>query len=102
MNVKMVKLITGEEVIADVEPEVKNMNVILHNPHILTVMPDPETGRQGLALVKWPMYCHAPELEICVTHTMFPPVEIENQDIVRAYVAKVGGILTPPQKSLIV
>ena len=52
-DVKVLKLITGEEVIARVSEESSNL-IILEKPMILQMLaPDRTTGQIGFALVPW-------------------------------------------------
>ena len=52
-DVKVLKLITGEEVIARVTEE-KNVDLItLEKPMTLQMMPSTSTGQVGFALVPW-------------------------------------------------
>ena len=52
-NVKILKLITGEEVIARVTEE-KNVDLItLEKPMTLQMIPPTSTGQVGFALVPW-------------------------------------------------
>ena len=51
-NVKVLKLITGEEVIARVTEE-KNNLITLEKPMTLQMLPNTSTGQVGFALVPW-------------------------------------------------
>ena len=51
-DVKVLKLITGEEVIARITEEENNL-ITLKNPMTLQMLPPTSTGQVGIALVPW-------------------------------------------------
>ena len=67
-NVKVLKLITGEEVIARVTEE-KNVDLItLEKPMTLQMMPSTSTGQVGFALVPWMKAAKNEKVTISIEH----------------------------------
>lgn len=94
MNVKLVKLVTGDEIIAEY---VSSGSVTLKNPVKLGM--DPQTG--ALKFMGYPMVGQTPvEITLSQADILFTvPV---NEDCENAYKAAFGGIVTPPKSELIV
>ena len=69
-NVKILKLITGEEVIARVTEE-KNNLITLEKPMILQMLaPDRTTGQVGFALVPWIKAAKNDKTTISIEHVL--------------------------------
>lgn len=91
-NVKYIKLLTGEEIIAEVTKE--DLKTTIKNPIRLVIMPskaDPKTPSVGLA--PWLEFSEDKEITIDKSHIlaiMNPITEIVNQ-----YNSIFGGIVTP-------
>ena len=67
-NVKVLKLITGDEIIARVEQ--KNTMLILDNPMTLQTVPNPQTGKMGVALIPWFMAGKNEKITISIDHVI--------------------------------
>ena len=67
-NVKVLKLITGEEVVARVEQ--KNTMYILDNPMTLQHLPNPQTGRVEMALIPWIFSGKCEEIAVSIDHVI--------------------------------
>ena len=76
-DVKVLKLITGEEVIARITEE-KNVDLItLEKPMTLQMMPPTSTGQVGVALVPWMKAAKNEKVTISTEHIL---VEVEASD----------------------
>jgi len=74
-DVKVLKLITGEEVIARVTEE--NNLITLEKPMTLQMMPPTSTGQVGFALVPWMKAAKNEKVTISTEHIL---VEVEASD----------------------
>ena len=74
-DVKVLKLITGEEVIARVSEE--NNLITLDNPMTLQMLPPTSTGQVGFALVPWMKAAKNENVTISTEHIL---VEVEASD----------------------
>ncbi len=74
-DVKVLKLITGEEVIARVSEE--NNLITLDNPMTLQMLPPTSTGQVGFALVPWMKAAKNEKVTISIEHIL---VEVEASD----------------------
>ena len=68
-DVKVLKLITGEEVIARVSEERSNL-LILEKPMTLQIMPPTATGQVGIALVPWMKSAKNEKVTISTEHVL--------------------------------
>jgi hypothetical protein len=99
-NVKILKMISGEELVTEVLSET-DMNITIKNPVRVVVMPsrtNPETPTVGFA--PWADFSEEREFTIHKAHvivTMTPVKEFINQ-----YNGMFGGIMLPPSSKLIV
>ena len=67
-DVKVLKLITGEEVLARVEQ--KDTMLVLDNPMTLQVTPNPQTGQIAVALIPWFMSGKNENITISIDHVI--------------------------------
>jgi len=74
-DVKVLKLITGEEVIARVTEE--NNLITLEKPMTLQMLPPTSTGQVGFALVPWMKAAKNEKVTISTEHIL---VEVEASD----------------------
>ena len=74
-DVKVLKLITGEEVIARVTEE--NNLITLEKPMTLQMLPPTSTGQVGFALVPWMKAAKNEKVTISIEHIL---VEVEASD----------------------
>ena len=68
-DVKVLKLITGEEVIARITEEENNL-ITLKNPMTLQMLPPTSTGQVGFALVPWMKAAKNDNMTISIEHVL--------------------------------
>ena len=68
-DVKVLKLITGEEVIARITEEENNL-ITLKNPMTLQTLPPTSTGQVGIALVPWMKTAKSDKMTISIEHVL--------------------------------
>ena len=68
-DVKVLKLITGEEVIARVIEEENNL-ITLEKPMTLQMLPSTSTGQVGFALVPWMKAAKNDNMTISIEHVL--------------------------------
>ena len=68
-DVKVLKLITGEEVIARVTEE-KNNLITLEKPMTLQMLPNTSTGQVGFAMVPWMKAAKNDKTTISIEHVL--------------------------------
>lgn len=100
MDIKIVRLITGEELLSEVVfrgPQ----TVKVKRPVRIMVMPSKDNPREpSVALAPFGEFAAEKEFEFDMSHVLLvydPVVEFKNQ-----YQKMFGGILTPPTQKLIV
>jgi hypothetical protein len=99
INVKLVKMISGEELIAEVVSD-QESHITIKNPVRVVVVPtktNPQTPTVGFA--PWAEFSEEKEFTIHKAHvivTMKPVQEFINQ-----YSAMFGGLVTPSSKLII-
>ena len=87
-NVKVLKLTTGEEVIARVGQEVDN--IILEKPMTMAPVPGQTPGQMGFAMVPWMMAAKGDSIQISLSHIV---VETEaKSEIEKNYLASITGL----------
>jgi len=98
MNVKYIKLLNGEELIAEVVTE--DLRTTIKNPIRLVLMPskaDPKNPQVGLA--PWAEFSDDKEIVLDRSHILCIMTPI--QEIVNQYNAIFGGILAPSSKLIL-
>ena len=88
-DVKVLKLITGEEVIARVSRESSNL-LILDRPMILQMMPANQQGQVGFAIVPWLMAGNSEKISISIEHILAEVVV--KSEVEKNYLANVTGL----------
>ena len=88
-DVKVLKLITGEEVIARVSRESSNL-LILDRPMILQMMPANQQGQVGFAIVPWLMAGNSEKITISIEHILAE--DVVKSEIEKNYLANVTGL----------
>ena len=88
-DVKVLKLITGEEVIARVSTESSNL-LILDKPMILQMMPANQQGQVGFAIVPWLMAGNSEKITISIEHILAED-EVKSE-VEKNYLANVTGL----------
>ena len=87
-DVKVLKLITGEEVVARVEQ--KNTMYILDNPMTLRSLPNQKTGQIGAAFIPWIMAGKNKKITISIDHVVAEDDPKEQPE--KNYLASVTGL----------
>ena len=88
-DVKVLKLITGEEVIARVSTESSNL-LILDRPMILQMMPANQQGQVGFAIVPWLMAGNSEKITISIEHILAE--DVVKSEVEKNYLANVTGL----------
>ena len=88
-DVKVLKLITGEEVIARISTESSNL-LILDKPMILQMMPANQQGQVGFAIVPWLMAGNSERITISTEHILAE--DDVKSEIEKNYLANVTGL----------
>ena len=89
-DVKVLKLITGEEVIARVSKESGDL-LVLNKPMILQMMPpNTSTGQVGFAIVPWLMASKSETITISTEHILAE--DDVKPEIGKNYLANVTGL----------
>ena len=87
-NVKVLKLITGEEVIARVEQ--KNTMLILDNPVTMQAVPNQQTGKMGFALIPWLMSGKSDKVSVSIDHVIAEADPKEQSE--KNYLSRITGL----------
>ena len=88
-DVKVLKLITGEEVIARISTESSNL-LILDKPMILQMMPANQQGQVGFARVPWLMAGNSERITISTEHILAE--DVVKSEVEKNYLANVTGL----------
>ena len=88
MNVKIIRLLTGDDIIGEVVDGVITSETTLRNPMLIGVTPD-----QTLATAPVSLVAKTDEITISNSHILF--TADPEDDILNAYKGKYGGIVTP-------
>ena len=96
MNVKLIKMWTGEDVIADLVRETDD-TIVITNP--IMVVPTGDKGQIGLA--PWSPIIKGKDVEIEVTRRYVVYINEPQDDIVSNYREMFTGIATPPKKLIL-
>jgi len=88
-DVKVLKLITGEEVIARISTESSNL-LILDKPMILQMMPANQQGQVGFAIVPWLMAGNSERITISTEHILAE--DVVKSEVEKNYLANVTGL----------
>ena len=96
MNVKLIKMWTGEDVIADLVKETDD-SIVITNP--ITLIPSGQQGQVGLA--PWSPLLKGKDVELEVTKRYVVYIIEPQDDIVSNYRQMFTGIATPPKKLIL-
>lgn len=97
MAIKGLKLVTGEEVIADVENSGDNRFKLTNSVRLQVIPPQVSGAQPSMGFVPFPTFGEQRQsilLEPLHVAYMYDPVE----DIVTNYKQTFGGIITPPKQ----
>jgi len=86
-NVKVLKLITGEVIMARVEQ--KDTMLILDSPMLLQAHPNQKTGQLGMALIPWFMAGRNDKITISIDHVIAQDDPKESPE--KSYLSTVTG-----------
>jgi hypothetical protein len=93
MNIKYIKLVTGEDILANVE-DGEPLSIILINPAKLVIVP------QGLAML--PFVPTTPESEVVIRNEHIVCTHEVSPELEASYNAQFGnGLVVPQEKKLI-
>jgi hypothetical protein len=96
MNVKILKLVTGEEIIGEVEYDTGD-TITLKN--ILAIMLQPtRDGMLSFGFIPWGSLVDG---SIMLGHESIVYSGIPTQDVQNNYAEKFGGIVTPPKQLIV-
>ena len=96
MNVKLIKMWTGEDVIADLVKETDD-TIVITNP--IVVVPSGQQGQIGLA--PWSPILKGKDTEIEVTRRYVVYINEPQEEIVSNYRQMFSGIATPAKKLIL-
>ena len=96
MNVKLIKMWTGEDVIADLVRETDD-TIVIANP--ITLVPSGQQGQVGLA--PWSPLLKGKDVELEVTKRYVVYINEPQDDIVSNYREMFSGIATPTKKLIL-
>ena len=96
MNVKLIKMWTGEDVIADLVRETDD-TIVIANP--IVVVPSGQQGQIGLA--PWSPLLKGKDVELEVTKRYVVYINEPQDDIVSNYREMFSGIATPTKKLIL-
>ena len=88
-DVKVLKLITGEEVIARISEESSDL-LTLEKPMTLQILPPNASGQVGFAIVPWLMAGNSEKIIISTEHILAE--DIVKSEIEKNYLANVTGL----------
>ena len=98
MNVKLLRLKSGEDVIADVTLVDTEDTIKLENPAILMPMGDPKGGHMQMGFGPWAPFSDQKEFEIPRDWLVF--ISTPGKDLLNQYNSMFGsGIVLPDMKS---
>ena len=96
MNVKLIKMWTGEDVIADLVKETDD-SIVITNP--IVVVPSGQQGQIGLA--PWSPILKGKDVELEVTRRYVVYINEPQEEFVSNYRQMFTGIATPPKKLIL-
>ena len=98
MNVKLLRLKSGEDIIADVTLVDTEDTIKLENPAILMPMGDPKGGQMQMGFGPWAPFADEKEFEIPRDWLVF--ISTPGKDLLNQYNSMFGsGIVLPDMKS---
>tara|TARA_Y100000310_G_C20021091_1_gene507405 strand:+ start:129 stop:410 length:282 start_codon:yes stop_codon:yes gene_type:complete len=87
-DVKVVKLITGEEIVAKIKQD--HDSLILERPMMLTQMQDPASGKVGMAFVPWLISATDEDIVISISHVI---TELSvKTEVEKMYLSQTSGL----------
>ena len=91
-DVKILKMITGEEVMARVEDDLSDGGglITLDHPMTLQAVPSQQTGQMGFALIPWLMSGKSDKLTVSIEHVIAQDDPSDQAE--KNYLANVTGL----------
>ena len=96
MNVKLIKMWTGEDVIADLVKETDD-SIVITNP--ITLIPSGQQGQVGLA--PWSPLLKGKDVELEVTKRYVVYINEPQEEFISNYTQMFSPIATPPKKLIL-
>tara|TARA_B100001079_G_C16090252_1_gene373685 strand:- start:59 stop:352 length:294 start_codon:yes stop_codon:yes gene_type:complete len=96
MNVKLIRMWSGEDVVADLVKETDE-SITITNP--IVAVPSQQEGQIGFA--PWSPLLKARDVEVEVTKRYIVYITESQDDIVEQYNSMFAAVATPPKKRLI-
>lgn len=98
MSIEVLRLVNGEDIIADVERPDGDV-IVLNNPAKIALFPT-EEGAMGIGLIPWIPYSEDDKFEILESNVMC--LITAPDELINEYNEKYGsGIVTPPKNLII-
>lgn len=97
MNIKLVRMLNGDDVIADVDVNVTRLN--MKNPLRVVVMPSAAGQSPNVGFAPWSPFSKDTDFRLDMAHVLAIMEPID--EFVQQYKMSVSPIVTPPQGRLI-
>lgn len=97
MNIKLVRMLNGDDVIADVDVNVTRVN--MKNPLRVVVMPSAAGQSPNVGFAPWSPFSKDTDFKLDMAHVLAIMEPID--EFVQQYKMSVSPIVTPPQGRLI-
>lgn len=97
MNIKLVRMLNGDDVIADVDVNVTRLN--MKNPLRVVVMPSAAGQSPNVGFAPWSPFSKDTDFRLDMAHVVAIMEPID--EFVQQYKLSVSPIVTPPQGRLI-
>lgn len=97
MNIKLVRILNGDDVIADVDVNVTRLN--MKNPVRVVVMPSAAGQNPNVGFAPWSPFSKDTDFRLDMAHVVAIMEPID--EFVQQYKLSVSPIVTPPQGRLI-
>lgn len=100
-DVRILKLISGEEVVGVVDRDGGTHDILKSNeffvlkPIAVAYLPDEQTGQVKPSLVPWAMHVQGNRVKLKDEHVIFN--ELAREDLAGAYNQATGRVMTPPK-----
>lgn len=98
MNVKLIRMVTGEDLIAEVLVQT-DQNITIKNPCVIILRPT-QSGNANISITHWVPYAESNEFTLALDRTVF--VVEPAQDLLNNYNSAFGSGIVVPLKSPII
>ena len=96
MNIRLLKLVSGEEIVAEVEQD--GEDIIIDNPSTIILMPS-QGGGTSVGLADWMLFASKKTVTLSKNHILY---NIEPSEELQNLYAKVHSKIMTPSKELII